>query len=161
MLFLRFYLVYIVFDISIRGLLCLLYDCNRQFLIFCCVFSWNSNSYPIYGLGKQSIKRFYNEHLPQISFVCCIFYMIANRFKHSTGCCHQTTIEYLLTIKNYANTFNTWILSIDLMIWQICHINPNRNKLHAKWNQSNCVLILTNQDRLTDMQSFSAFVIFC
>lgn len=36
--------------------------------------------------------------LPQISFICCIFDMIANRFEHSASCCHQTTIEYLKMI---------------------------------------------------------------
>lgn len=55
-----------------------------------------------------------DEHLPQISFICRIFDMIANRFEHSTCRCHQTTIKNLQNaIKNNFSHFE-WFDGIKI-----------------------------------------------
>lgn len=49
-------------------------------------------------LYENHYYKFQSIGLPQISFICCIFDMITNRFEHSTSCGYQTTIEYLKMI---------------------------------------------------------------
>lgn len=85
------------------------------------------------------IHNFQSIGLPQISFICCIFDMITNRFEHSTSCCHQATIEYLKMIDFFAICIDGQVMNDER--WTMNNLN------------NSIVLLLNDNESIT--QSFS------